>query len=220
LPVLISLSLLAGVVVSLVETQGAQADYYTGCGYGYSFNHVFGFGTGYGYGYDLNVHYGYGYGNTQCPIPTTTFGSGGGGSSAVASTTSTTTLTTTSTTTLATTTTTLRKKTRPHLLGLHVYFANDSAVITNYYKGLLNELAIEVIQDHVTHLTVIGYASSVGPLSINQPLSTLRAHTVQAYLESVFSAHGYSSISFTVSGNGVLRAFPNPALDRVVVITG
>jgi outer membrane protein OmpA-like peptidoglycan-associated protein len=209
--------------VSLVETQGAQADYYTGCFYGYSGSGTFGYGTsGYGYGYDLNGNYGYGYGDQVCPTTTTTGSSGGGGPLPTTTTSSTTTTTLTTTTTQQTTTTTLRKKPKPvpRLLGLHVYFANDSAVITSHYKGLLNALAAEIVADHTGHITITGYASILGTPAINQPLSLLRAKTVESYLVSALNARGYSSISFTVSGNGVLQQFPNYALDRVVIITG
>jgi len=226
-PAAISLSLLAGLITSLVVTQGAQADYFVGCGYGYNANAGgFGYNPGnptYGYGYDGNGNFVYGDGNTVCPpVPTTFSGGGGGGATTTTSSTTSTTTTLTTTTTQQTTTTTLRKKPKPvpRLLGLHVYFANDSAVITSHYKGLLNALAAEIVADHTGHLTIIGYASEVGTPAINQPLSLLRANTVKAYLEAALRARGYSSISFTVSGNGVLRAYPNLALDRVVVITG
>lgn len=220
LPALVALSLLAGVVVSIVETQGAQADYYTGCGYGYSSTGTAGFGTGFGYGYDQNGNFSYGIGNTVCPPPPSN-NNGGGGATTTTSSTTTTTIATT-TTTIATTTTTLRKKPKPtpRLLGLHVYFANWSAVLTNHYKGLLNALAAEIVADHTTHVVITGYASFVGIPGINGPLSLLRAQTVKNYLETALKARGYSSISFTISGNGVLRAYPNLALDRVVVITG
>jgi outer membrane protein OmpA-like peptidoglycan-associated protein len=223
-PAAISLSLLAGLITSIVVTQGAQADYYVGCGYGYNANAGgFGYNPGnstYGYGYN-GPTFGYGNGEQVCPPPPSTGGTGGGGgaTTTTSSTTSTTT-TLTTTTTQQTTTTTLRKKPTPRLLGLHVYFANDSAVITSYYKGLLNALAAEIVADHTGHVTITGYASEIGTPAINQPLSLLRAQTVKAYLEAALKARGYSSISFTVSGNGVLRAYPNLALDRVVVITG
>ena len=224
-PAAISLSLLAGLITSIVVTQGAQADYYVGCGYGYNANAGgFGYNPGnptYGYGYDGNGNFVYGDGNTVCPpVPTTFSGGGGGGATTTTSSTTSTTTTLTTTTTQQTTTTTLRKKPTPRLLGLHVYFANDSAVITPYYKKLLNELAAEIVADGTGHVTITGYASEIGTPAINQPLSLLRAQTVKAYLEAALKARGYSSISFTVSGNGVLREFANPALDRVVVITG
>jgi hypothetical protein len=108
-PGLVALSLLSGVVVSLMSTPNAQADFYTGCGYGYNSGGHTGFGTGFGYGYGLTGVggttgvFGYGFGNQVCPPTTTTTtggGSGGGG-------TTTTIAGTTTTTTGSTTTTTL-----------------------------------------------------------------------------------------------------------------
>jgi outer membrane protein OmpA-like peptidoglycan-associated protein len=220
IPAVLLVSLLAGLITSIVVTQGAKADYYIGCTFGYSSTGTPGTGSGFGYGYDQNGNFSYGIGNTVCPPPPSN-NNGGGGATTTTSSTTTTTIATT-TTTIATTTTTLRKKPKPtpRLLGLHVYFANWSAVLTNHYKGLLNALAAEIVADHTTHVVITGYASFVGIPGINGPLSLLRAQTVKNYLETALKARGYSSISFTISGNGVLRAYPNLALDRVVVITG
>jgi hypothetical protein len=105
IPGLLVLSLLSGVIVSVLSTPNAQADYYKGCGYGYNSSAGgFGYGTGFatGYGYGLNGVFGYGYGNQVCPPPpttTTTVGGGGGGGT-------TTTTAPTTTTTAPTTTTT------------------------------------------------------------------------------------------------------------------
>ena len=108
-PALIALSLLSGVLVSLLSTPSAQADYYLGCGYGYNSNGGgFGYGTGFAfaYGYDLNHVFGYGYGDQVCPpAPTTTTTLGGGGTT---STSTSTTAAPTTTTTAPTTTTTTR----------------------------------------------------------------------------------------------------------------
>jgi len=220
-PGLVSISLLTGLVVSIFATRGAQADYYIGCGYGYSSGGNLGYGYGYGYGYDLNGQYGYGYGSQVCPQ--TSSGSGSGSGNAGATTTTTNTTTTTRTPPTTTTTTAPKKKKRvPSLLaypGLRVYFANDSTVLTKIDKNNLNNLAAEVIADHTTHLNITGYASIVGDPGINLPLSLHRAEVVEAYLMAIFSAHGYTAISFTVSGNGVLTAFPNYALDRVVIVS-
>jgi outer membrane protein OmpA-like peptidoglycan-associated protein len=204
IPAVLSVSLLAGLITSIVVTQGAQADYYIGCTFGYSSTGTPGTGSGFGYGYDQNGNFSYGIGNTVCPPPPSNNNGGGGAT----------------TTTSSTTTTTIATKPTPRLLGLHVYFANWSAVLTNHYKGLLNALAAEIVADHTTHVVITGYASFVGIPGINGPLSLLRAQTVKNYLETALKARGYSSISFTISGNGVLRAYPNLALDRVVVITG
>lgn len=73
LPILLALALLAGVVVSIVASPNAQADYSFGCGYGYSSNGTtFGYGSSYGYGYVNGTHFGYGYGFQECPISVAT----------------------------------------------------------------------------------------------------------------------------------------------------
>jgi len=74
-PSLVALSLLSGILVSLVFTPSAQADYKVGCGYGYdSTGSIGGSGAGiqYGYGYLSNGAFGYGYGNEVCPLAVTT----------------------------------------------------------------------------------------------------------------------------------------------------
>jgi hypothetical protein len=76
LPILIALSLLAGVVVSILSSSNAHADYYTGCGYGYdSSGGSFGYApssAGQNYGFVNGGAFGYGYGNQICPLAITT----------------------------------------------------------------------------------------------------------------------------------------------------
>jgi hypothetical protein len=115
-PGLIALSLLSGLIVSVLSTPNAQADYYKGCGYGYNSN---GGGFGYGntnavgYGYGLNGVFGFGYGYQVCPpattttlpVTSTTVGGGGGTTTTTTATTTTTTGPVTTTTAPVTTTT-------------------------------------------------------------------------------------------------------------------
>ena len=69
LPALVALSVLGGLITSIIEINNATADYFTGCGYGFDSNGTFGYGTGYGYGYGLEGNtYGYGNGNQVCPV--------------------------------------------------------------------------------------------------------------------------------------------------------
>src|SRR5665213_511744 len=119
-PGLVALSLLSGLVVSVVLTPNALADYNTGCGYGYnSSGGGFGYGTGigHGYGYNLSGQFGYGYGNQVCP-PTTTTTTGGGGGGGGGGTTTTSTSTTT---TAPVTTTTTAPHGRQHLFATKVH---------------------------------------------------------------------------------------------------
>jgi hypothetical protein len=114
-PALITLSLLSGLIVSVLSTPNAQADYYKGCGYGYNANAGgFGYGTGFnfGYGYGLNGVFGYGFGDQVCPpattttLPVTTTTAGGGGGTTTTTTATTTTTGPVTTTTAPVTTTT------------------------------------------------------------------------------------------------------------------
>ena len=126
-PGLIALSLLSGLIVSVLSTPNALADYYKGCGYGYNASaggFGYGSGFGFGYGYGLNGVFGYGYGDQVCPPPpttTTTMGGGGGGGTTTTSTTSTTTTTAPATTTTAPTTTTTAAPGRHRLFAIKVH---------------------------------------------------------------------------------------------------
>lgn len=75
-PVLIVLSLLAGLFVSVFHSMKAQADYYAGCGYGYSSTGTFGYnqgqGNAFGYGYGVGGTFVNGYGSSVCPLAITT----------------------------------------------------------------------------------------------------------------------------------------------------
>jgi hypothetical protein len=132
-PGLIALSLLSGLIVSVLSTPNAQADYYLGCGYGYnSSGGGFGYGTGatHAYGYGLNHVFGFGYGYQVCPpsttttLPTTTTTTGGGGGGGGTTTTTSSTTTTTApvtTTTASTPTTTAPPTKKPRLFANKVH---------------------------------------------------------------------------------------------------
>ena len=81
LPSLVALALVGGVIASVLDTRGAQADVTNGCGYGYGSGGTYGNGSGYGYGYVGGVLT-FGYGNTigtngaSCSTTTTTTSSG------------------------------------------------------------------------------------------------------------------------------------------------
>jgi hypothetical protein len=133
IPGLLVLSLLSGVIVSVLSTPNAQADLYVGCGYGYnSSGGGFGLGTGYGYayGFGLNGVFGYGYGNEVCPaVPTTTTTLGNGGGGGTTTTTSTTTTTGPTTTTTGPTTTTTVKTGPPQRKRLFAGRVHSDAIV-------------------------------------------------------------------------------------------
>lgn len=75
MPAMVALALIAGVIVSIVGSMNAHADYFTGCTYGYGAGATgFGSGSGIGYGYGYSQDgstFAYGYGNQVCPTTTT-----------------------------------------------------------------------------------------------------------------------------------------------------
>jgi outer membrane protein OmpA-like peptidoglycan-associated protein len=99
-----------------------------------------------------------------------------------------------------------------------VYFANDEAIITPHYEGELRSLADELVKYGQTHLTITGYANELGTSQLNLPLSVRRANAVANYLRALLNSDNYTSINFTVTGDGVLRTYSNLALDRVAVV--
>ena len=171
-PALIALSLLSGVLVSVLSTPNAQADYYTGCGYGYTSHGGFGYGFGFGYGYNQYGTFGYGFGNQVCPPPpptttlpvtTTTTGGGGTTTTTIAGTT-TTTAPGTTTTAPVTTTTAPKNKTcnlfarKVHgfaVLSRHVRFAITGCGFHGQPKVTSNE-----------HGTVVGVQHDYGNVLI------------------------------------------------------
>jgi len=125
-PGLIALSLLSGLVVSIVSTPNALADYNVGCGYGYnSSGGGFGYGSGnaFGYGYNQYGVFGFGYGNQVCPPPppTTTTTLGVGSTTTSTAPTTTTTAPATTTTAPVTTTTKAPPPRRHHLFAAKVH---------------------------------------------------------------------------------------------------
>jgi outer membrane protein OmpA-like peptidoglycan-associated protein len=99
-----------------------------------------------------------------------------------------------------------------------VYFANNEAIIIPRYQRELRTLAAELVEYGQAHLTITGYANVLGTDQLNLPLSVRRANAVANYLRSILNADNYTSIAFTVTGDGVLRTYSNLALDRVAVV--
>jgi hypothetical protein len=165
IPGLIALALLAGLVISLIGTTNAQADYFVGCGYGYNSSGTgFGYGpTGAAHGYGFNqsgTNFGYGNGEQVCPTTTTTsVGGGGGGGS-----TTTTAPGTTTTTAPGTTTTTAPPKKRFYSRGVRGFAEPGKSLILTVLgagfhgnpKITSNEAGtrVGVLHDHGTSLVI------------------------------------------------------------------
>ena len=204
LPGLVALSLLAGIIVSVVSLPNAQADLTNGCGYGYGSDSLsYGYGTGYGYGYGgSGFAFGYGYqigtGGQACPTtttttttttvpPTTTTTSPGGG-------TTTTSTTSTTTTTVPATTTTIAACPKPvfkRISGRPAYIGRTALFVIHglHLKGVRassNGAWVKIVKDTATLLKVdvtpkVGKKSGVYLLKATDKCGTATIRYSQFY---------------------------------------
>ena len=175
-PGVIALSLVAGIAVSIIETQGAQADYTHACNFGYASDGVTsGTGSAYGYGY-LNGVLTYGAGNQVCPPTTPT-------------TAATTTTTGATTTTTAATTTTTAPANPPTFF---ISFTKTGFSLSSNAQSQISAYANQLVSGAVVH--IVGYAKN------NPFLARQRAVTVGQALEAAASGLHVSITVVTTSG--------------------
>lgn len=101
-----------------------------------------------------------------------------------------------------------------------VYFAFNKWTLTAAGQTTLTSLANQVNADGISHLTIIGWADEIGTNGYNLTLSLHRANVVAAFLSKALAADGDNGVSFSVAGRGILKAYANRSLDRVVTING
>ena len=175
-PGVIALSLVAGIAVSIIETQGAQADYTHACNFGYASDGVTsGTGSAYGYGY-LNGVLTYGAGNQVCPPTTPT-------------TAATTTTTGATTTTTAATTTTTAPANPPTFF---ISFTKTGFSLSSNAQSQISAYANQLVSGAVVH--IVGYAKN------NPFLARQRAVTVGQAREAAASGLHVSITVVTTSG--------------------
>ncbi len=175
-PGVIALSLVAGIAVSILETQGAQADYTHACNFGYASDGVTsGTGSAYGYGY-LNGVLTYGAGNQVCPPTTPT-------------TAATTTTTAATTTTTAATTTTTAPANPPTFF---ISFTKTGYSLSSNAQSQIAAYANQLVSGAVVH--IVGYAKN------NPFLARQRAVTVGQAIEAAVSGLHVSITVVTTSG--------------------
>ena len=203
-PGVIALSLVAGIAVSIIETQGAQADYTHACNFGYASDGVTsGTGSAYGYGY-LNGVLTYGAGNQVCPPTTPTTAATTTTTAATTTTTAATTTTTgaTTTTTAATTTTTGATTTTTAATTTTTAPANPPTFFISFTKtgyslssnaqSQIAAYANQLVSGAVVH--IVGYAKN------NPFLARQRAVTVGQAIEAAVSGLHVSITVVTTSG--------------------
>ena len=189
-PGVIALSLVAGIAVSIIETQGAQADYTHACNFGYASDGVTsGTGSAYGYGY-LNGVLTYGAGNQVCPPTTPTTAATTTTTGATTTTTAATTTTTgATTTTTAATTTTTAPAIPPTFF---ISFTKTGYSLSSNAQSQISAYANQLVSGAVVH--IVGYAKN------NPFLARQRAVTVGQAIEAAVSGLHVSITVVTTSG--------------------
>jgi hypothetical protein len=189
-PGVIALSLVAGIAVSIIETQGAQADYTHACNFGYASDGVTsGTGSAYGYGY-LNGVLTYGAGNQVCPPTTPTTAATTTTTAATTTTTAATTTTTgATTTTTAATTTTTAPAIPPTFF---ISFTKTGYSLSSNAQSQIAAYANQLVSGAVVH--IVGYAKN------NPFLARQRAVTVGQAIEAAVSGLHVSITVVTTSG--------------------
>ena len=175
-PGVIALSLVAGIAVSILETQGAQADFTHQCNFGYASDGTSsGYGSSYGYGY-LNGVLTYGAGSQVCPPTTPT-------------TAATTTSSGATTTTTSATTTTTAPANPPTFF---ISFTKTGYSLSSNAQSQIAAYANQLVSGAVVH--IVGYAKN------NPFLARQRAVTVGQAIEAAVSGLHVSITVVTTSG--------------------
>ena len=107
-------------------------------------------------------------------------------------------------------------------VSLTVYFANNSWRIRSSYQGELSSLAAAIKADHLTTVTVTGFASSTGVSTHNSLLGAERAKVTTSYLTSLFVKFNVTHVSMSSIGEGASHfvTFPtSSASNRRTTIT-
>jgi outer membrane protein OmpA-like peptidoglycan-associated protein len=107
-------------------------------------------------------------------------------------------------------------------VSLTVYFANNSWLIRSSYRGRLTSLARAIKTDHLTTITVTGYASSTGAHAHNTLLGAERAKVTTVTLTSLLVKLNMAQVHIASIGEGASHfvAFPTTnASNRRTTIT-
>jgi outer membrane protein OmpA-like peptidoglycan-associated protein len=83
-----------------------------------------------------------------------------------------------------------------------LYFANNSWVLTAQSVAKLNGLASAISADHLSHVTLSGFASSTGSSARNSVLGSERALTAWTYLEARLKVLNVNGVTAHVAGYG------------------
>jgi outer membrane protein OmpA-like peptidoglycan-associated protein len=102
-------------------------------------------------------------------------------------------------------------------LKINVYFDNNSSVLTNETKAILDNAGKQLADGNVDNVKVAGFASALGNAAYNQMLSDKRAKNVTKYIQDTWSVES-DKISVSASGEEKASDNENNGKDRKVTV--
>ena len=106
-----------------------------------------------------------------------------------------------------------------HHPSANIYFGLDKTTLSPAAVKVLGAYVLEIVKDHVTHVSISGFADKQGALAHNEWLSKTRASVVAGFIRAALAKAGDHKVAVTESGKGVLKSGASYQLDRVVAIT-
>jgi outer membrane protein OmpA-like peptidoglycan-associated protein len=100
--------------------------------------------------------------------------------------------------------------TKPKRLSLTVDFANDSWALSGGARAHIRALASAIKSDHLSRVSVTGYASSTGTTPGNNVLGTQRASAVASYLKNSLANLMVGGVHFSTAADGASKFVASP----------
>ena len=97
-----------------------------------------------------------------------------------------------------------------------IYFDLDKSIITPQQNAKLKAFAKAIVANHVTAVSLHGFADPQGNAAYNLKLSFRRGQVVARQLTNLVARLGGTNLTVTVVGRGVKSTHANHALNRVV----
>jgi len=103
------------------------------------------------------------------------------------------------------------------LVGSVGSFAKNSSVLTPKLKAQITKLVALIKSKKFTKISLYGYTTPSGLVSLNMSLSSSRARVVASYLQGQLGKLKAARVSFSSAGEGAIPGQTSPAYSRVEV---
>lgn len=103
------------------------------------------------------------------------------------------------------------------LLGAVGNFSKESTALSAGLKGQVVHLAKMIKARHFTDVTLYGYTSATGLVSLNRSISQRRATSVADFLRATLGKMKVRDVKITAAGEGAIGGRTSPAYSRVEV---